>query len=270
MKTIAIRTCKIACCILACVVLQFCTRLDVSNDSELDAAIQDEMQKRRIPALTACIIKNADIVWMKSYGRADKLNQIPAASHTIFLLASMSKTVVATAVLQLAERGLIDIDQDISQYLPFPLRNPTHPLAMITPRMLLTHSSGLAGPKTDDELPNFYDWFPTDGAPPWPRPSRTICFPGERDTFRPFGRRALPAQPNCIRTWVSLCWPSWWSTSAARSSAPIAATISSCRWACRKPATGWLICLPRIWPRGTWNTAGPSPITRAGIFRPDR
>jgi CubicO group peptidase (beta-lactamase class C family) len=144
----------------------------------LDSAIQNEMQKRRIPALTACIINNADIVWMKSYGRADMQSQIPAASHTIFLLASLSKTVVATAVLQLVERGLIDIDRDISQYLPFQLRNPNHPLAMITPRMVLTHSSGLAGPKTDDELPDFYDWFPADGAPPLSQTFSDYLLPG--------------------------------------------------------------------------------------------
>jgi len=194
MKAMTTRTYKIACCILACAVLQFCNLPPSADDSDLDTAIQNEMQKRAIPSLTACIIKNTDIVWMRSYGWADRRNMILAANHTIFLLASLSKTVVATAVLQLAERGLIDIDRDMSQYLPFPLRNPNYPLAMITPRMLLTHSSGLAGPKTDDELPNFYDWFPPDGAPPL---SQTFL-----DYLLPGGSHYVPAvwKPNAPGT----------------------------------------------------------------------
>ena len=138
----------------------------LAESSDLDGAILKEMQARQIPSVAACIIKNTEIAWMGSYGLADKENSIPATSQTIYLLASLSKTVIATAVMQIAEKGLIDIDQDIGMYLPFPVRNPHHPQSIVTPRMLLTHSSGLAGPKTDDELPGFYDWFPPDAAPP--------------------------------------------------------------------------------------------------------
>jgi CubicO group peptidase (beta-lactamase class C family) len=132
---------------------------------DVDREILKEMQERRIPSVVAGIIKKDSIVWLGAYGLADRENNIPATSQTIYMLASLSKPVIATAVMQLVDRGLIDINRDIGLYLPFSVRNPLHPNSIVTPRMLLTHSSGLAGPETDDELRGFYDWFPPDSAP---------------------------------------------------------------------------------------------------------
>jgi len=151
---------------LACAALCCAVQPSLSDSPALDEAILQEMQARRIPSVAACIIKNDRVVWTGSYGLADKENGLPASSRTNYLLASLSKTVIATAVLQLAERGLVDIDQDIGLYLPFNVRNPKFPRSPVTTRMLLTHSSGLTGPKTDEELPAFYDWFDPDSAPP--------------------------------------------------------------------------------------------------------
>jgi CubicO group peptidase (beta-lactamase class C family) len=90
----------------------------------------------------------------------------------------LSKTIIATAVMQLEERGLIDIDQDIGLYLPFQVRNPKYAQSAVTTRMLLTHSSGLTGPQTDEELPGFYDWFPQDAAPPLSQTMMDYLLPG--------------------------------------------------------------------------------------------
>lgn len=138
---------------------------EMSGSEDLDSEIISEMEARRIPSIVACIVKNDEIVWKRAYGKADIENNIPATSETIYMIASVSKLVVATAVMQLAERGLLDIDQDITDYLPFPVRNPNYPDKAITTRMLLTHSSGIARPETDYELPGFYDWFTDDSVP---------------------------------------------------------------------------------------------------------
>jgi len=165
-----------------------------AGSSNLDDAILKEMQARRIPSVAACIIKNTDIVWMRSYGLADKENSIPATDQTIYLLASISKTVIATAVMQIAEKGLIDIDQDIGLYLPFPVKNPDHPQSIVTPRMLLTHSSGLAGPKTDDELQGFYDWFSPDAAPPLGQTLMDYLLPGGSSYVSAVWKESAPGQ----------------------------------------------------------------------------
>jgi CubicO group peptidase (beta-lactamase class C family) len=59
------------------------------------------------------------------------------------MLASISKTVIATAVMQAIERSLFDLDDDVNDILPFSVRTPEHPRRAITVRHLLTHTSGI-------------------------------------------------------------------------------------------------------------------------------
>jgi CubicO group peptidase (beta-lactamase class C family) len=61
----------------------------------------------------------------------------------MFMLASISKTVTATALMQVWELGNIDLDADVNEVLPFPVRNPAYPSRPITAHQLLTHTSGI-------------------------------------------------------------------------------------------------------------------------------
>ena len=61
----------------------------------------------------------------------------------MFILSSISKIVTATALMQLYEDGLFDLDDDIDNYLPFNVNHPDYPFVPITFKMLLTHSSGI-------------------------------------------------------------------------------------------------------------------------------
>jgi CubicO group peptidase (beta-lactamase class C family) len=81
--------------------------------------------------------------------------------------ASVQKMFTATAVLQLAERGEIDLDADVSEYLPFAVRHPLFLETPVTVRMLLAHRSGL------DALPYQFAWdtesaFSPEYRPPCP------------------------------------------------------------------------------------------------------
>lgn len=68
---------------------------------------------------------------------------LPVTPATKFRVASISKTVTALAVMQLVERGMLDLDADVSDVLGWRLRNPHWPDTPITARMLLTHTSSL-------------------------------------------------------------------------------------------------------------------------------
>jgi CubicO group peptidase (beta-lactamase class C family) len=138
--------------------------------STLDKTLQAEMSKDGLPSLAACIIKGDKIVWQNFYGFSDIVGKQAPTETTAYLLASISKTVTATAAMQLWEKGQIDLDKDINAYLPFKIRNPQYPEAPITTRHLLTHRSGLAHPNGED--PNFYQRYTDDTAPalgPWLR-----------------------------------------------------------------------------------------------------
>ena len=117
-------------------------------DIFLDNYIQILMRIAHKPSIAAGIINNNNLVWAKGYGLYDIENQKQTNEDILYLQASVSKTVTATAIMQLYEEGLFDLDDDVNDYLPFELRNPNHPHDPITFKMILSHRSSLA----DDNL----------------------------------------------------------------------------------------------------------------------
>jgi CubicO group peptidase (beta-lactamase class C family) len=110
---------------------------------DIDAYIERQMEMYHIPGAAACIVKDGQVDWTGSYGYANIEDEIEVADTSLFLLASISKTVVAVAVMQLWEDGLFDLDDDIDDYLPFSVRNPNYPMIPITFRMLMAHVSSI-------------------------------------------------------------------------------------------------------------------------------
>jgi CubicO group peptidase (beta-lactamase class C family) len=128
-------------------------------------------------SLSTCIIKDDQIIWSKGYGSYDVSKEKHATIDTIYILASVTKTVVGTALMQLYEQGLFDLDDDVNLYLPFELRNPNFPEEPITIRMLLSHTSSL---NTNEQMQ--YYWMNFSGDPPFdffPEPFlREFLLPG--------------------------------------------------------------------------------------------
>jgi CubicO group peptidase (beta-lactamase class C family) len=116
---------------------------NIQSTDEFDQKILDYMNTAHWPSLALAILKNNTMVWSKGYGYADIKNKRNATNTTVYMLASISKTVTATAIMQLWEKGLFDLDDDINEYLPFSVRNPNYPDVPITFRMLLAHRSGI-------------------------------------------------------------------------------------------------------------------------------
>lgn len=108
-----------------------------------DRLIMFLMRFGHIPSLSTCIIKDDEVVWAKGYGLFDIEHNKNASEDTIYAVASISKTVTATALMQLYEQGFFELDDDINDYLNFSIRNPNYPDDPITFRMLLSHHSSL-------------------------------------------------------------------------------------------------------------------------------
>jgi len=117
-------------------------------DVLFNSYIQMLMRIAHKPSLAACIIYDNEVVWSNAYGYYDIENKKKATTQTLYLQASVSKTITATALMQLYEQGLFDLDDDVNEYLPFSLRNPNYPDIPITIKMILSHRSSLA----DDNL----------------------------------------------------------------------------------------------------------------------
>ena len=109
----------------------------------LDEYIMDEMQAEHFPGVATVIVKNGEIVWLKCYGFADIENGIPVTDSTQFLLASMSKLFTGTATMQLKEDGMLQLNNDINEYLPWQLNHPTQSTTPMTIHQLMTHTSSI-------------------------------------------------------------------------------------------------------------------------------
>ena len=86
----------------------------------VDREIADLMALGRLPGLSAAVVRADGVVWARGYGSANLWRREPVRQHTLFMLASISKTVVATAVMQAVERALFGLDDDVNEILPFP------------------------------------------------------------------------------------------------------------------------------------------------------
>jgi len=94
-----------------------------------------------MPSLSACVVKDDEIVWQNYYGEYDLKNNKKPTNNTIYNIGSITKSFIAVSILQLYEDGLIGLDDNVSKWLPFDLKNPNFPEINITFRMLLTHQS---------------------------------------------------------------------------------------------------------------------------------
>jgi len=114
---------------------------------EIDAFIENEMISRNIPGLAACMVKEQQVVWSGAYGIANFETNSQLTKQTFFTIASLSKLIAGTAIVQLYEMSLINLDDDINDYLDFDVRNPNFPEEAITFRMILQHRSSLIDPE---------------------------------------------------------------------------------------------------------------------------
>ena len=117
----------------------------IYNTLDSDQNITNLLKKHNVPGLSACIIKNNEVVWSKGYGYYNRLRFWKKPDgDTIYGTGCLTTTVTATALLQLYEKGLFDLDDDVNDYLDFNLRNPNFPEMPINFTMLLTHQSSLS------------------------------------------------------------------------------------------------------------------------------
>ena len=129
----------------------------LKSEEDLIEFIENIMVTNQIPGISASIVKNNSIVWDHYFGHANLDEEITVMENTMFSLASVSKTVTVTALMQLWEEGFFDMDDDIDQFLPFNVNHPDYPFIPITFKMLVTHTSGI---KDHWNVMTYYDGDP--------------------------------------------------------------------------------------------------------------
>lgn len=128
-----------------------------SRLANLDSIFVQHIEQKKIPGMVALIVRNGFVVYEKAFGIADpETNQSYQTDH-IFRIASQTKAITATAVMMLWEKGLFNLDDPISNYIPefkditilkkFNASDSTYRTIpaknQITIRHLLNHTSGI-------------------------------------------------------------------------------------------------------------------------------
>ena len=119
----------------------------------LSIFIQHEMQDKELPAFSIALVDNQKVVWTQGFGYADPDKKIPPTAETVYRIGSVSKLFTDIGVMQLIERGELDLDAPIQKYLPN--FRPHNPFGKdITLRQLMSHRSGLL---REPPVGNYFD-----------------------------------------------------------------------------------------------------------------
>lgn len=115
--------------------------------------LNEYLTNKKVPSISAGVLRDDKILWLDAKGKADLEEDVPAIINSVYRIASITKPITAVAIMQLYEKGLIDLDKDIHIYLPeFPEKK-----WKFTVRQLLSHTSGIRNYKEGEfDSKNFY------------------------------------------------------------------------------------------------------------------
>jgi CubicO group peptidase (beta-lactamase class C family) len=118
--------------------------------SQIDATVTQLMEAAHVTGAGIAIFRGGQVAYLKTYGLRDVEKGLPLTPNSVMTSASLSKAAFAAVVMRLVQRGVLDLDKPVYQYLPKPLfEYPRYAdlqdddrAKKLTLRMLLSHTSG--------------------------------------------------------------------------------------------------------------------------------
>lgn len=143
-----------------CFVLVVAIKAATPNDTYIQQIVQDVslfpmlifgvillvmLTQGHIPGLSVAVVNERQTLYFRNFGFQDISAGRRVADNTLFMLASVSKTLVSIAAMQLVEQGRIDLEGDVNSYLKlsWKVAHPLFPSDKITVRQLMTHTAGV-------------------------------------------------------------------------------------------------------------------------------
>jgi CubicO group peptidase (beta-lactamase class C family) len=119
--------------------------------NELQPLIEDFVHQQQIPGFAIGVVQDDRLVYAHGFGAKNLApDHDPVTPRSLFHMASVTKTFVATSIMQLVEARKISLDAPVVQYLPY-FRLADERYQTITVRQMVTHTSGM--PDVQD-----YEW----------------------------------------------------------------------------------------------------------------
>jgi len=121
--------------------------ISAEKRARIEAAVSKFMVSTHVPGLAVAVVEKGEFEWASGFGLADIENNVPATEHTLFRLASISKTLTAVGAMQLWERQKLNLDDPVQTYCPaFPKKS-----SPITTREVLGHLGGIRHYKAESQ-----------------------------------------------------------------------------------------------------------------------
>ena len=160
--------------LIASIVL-FMSSCAPSAEERTTQAINDVMKEFNAVGISAAVVKDGKIVYNESCGYKNLDEKIPLGNDDVMRIASISKSFTATSLMQFVDKGVISLDDDVSDLIGFKIRNPHHPDVPITLRMVLSHTATIKDPAdystidhlnpavSGDCVDTFFEYKPGEG-----------------------------------------------------------------------------------------------------------
>lgn len=149
----------------------------IRSVDQLEAKLQNLAATSTFPGFSVAIVGPDSVVYQHGFGYANLSTRTPFTTATVQPVASVSKTLIANALLKLVEQGQLTLETNINDVLPFRVVNPHQPNAIIRVRHLVTHTSGIVdreeaykqayeeGPRATTSLGGYLaDYFTSTGS----------------------------------------------------------------------------------------------------------
>lgn len=150
--------------------------------------VERQMKTDGTVGLSVGFIKD-EFIWTKGFGYADLENKVPAKAESAYRLASITKPMTAVAILQLAERGKLDLDAEVQKYVPyFPKKN-----FPVTIRLVLGHLGGISHYRNYDLEGHFKEYKNTRQSIAVFEDFDLVAEPGTRYQYSSYGYNLLGA-----------------------------------------------------------------------------
>ncbi len=149
-STVFCTACLFLITIIGCTTSKNTTKPHDQNFQEIETFLQSLIDTGGIPGIAIAITNGQEIAYTKGFGVTNIDTKVKLEPKNIFHIASVSKTFAATAVMQLYEKGKLDINKPLITYLPY-FRLKDERYKIITIKQMLNHTSGM--PDVDD-----YEW----------------------------------------------------------------------------------------------------------------
>ena len=122
-----------------------------TNTSKLEQQLEKIIASNKVAGFAVSVCSKDSVLFQKGYGLRDIEQQLPYTTKTLQNIASVSKTFIGVSLMIAEQQGLLQIDDPVNKYLPFPVYHPFHKKEAITLRQLATHTS------TIRDLDKIYD-----------------------------------------------------------------------------------------------------------------